>query len=222
MPLNIARNTGLAAHAGLQRARISALAGAARRAARLLEQQGRAGDRHLVHVNDAELAAIRGAYGPAGRAGRRNPVTGLESFAPGEDTATGAAPEDGRFVGSNPDGSGYSIWLPLPSAAQAQAAFDVPSGYTQIYEGDKGRLLLVRTNGMNHLAVVELSPVQDGSGWTVTSAHPQKGTRAIRGKLVWDAARNTTSSASGEPARFADPTETNPDQQDFRTTDQTE
>jgi hypothetical protein len=134
MPRNMARNTGLSAHSGLQRAHESALAGAARRAARLLEQQGRAGDRHLVHVNHSELAAIRGAFGPAGRAGRRNPVTGLESFAPEDDTGADEAADDGSFVGANPDGSGYVIRLPLTSATQAQAALNVLTGIPPMSE----------------------------------------------------------------------------------------
>jgi len=102
------------------------MVGVARRAARALAQEGCGGDKHLIHVNQGELRAIRHAFGPAGRAGRRNPVTGLESFAP--DDEAGAA--DDRFVGTNTDGSGYTMRLPLdavPADAAAVAEFNLAS-----------------------------------------------------------------------------------------------
>jgi hypothetical protein len=98
MPRNIGRNTGLSAHAGLQRARESALAAAARRAAASLAAQGVGGDRRLIHVDDQALGAMRAAFGPKGRPGRRNPITGLEQFAPEERDVAGtheSAPWDG-------------------------------------------------------------------------------------------------------------------------------
>src|SRR6185437_14755941 len=103
MPHNFRRYTGLFAHAGLQRARETALSASARRAAKVLEAEGDRGDRHLVHVNDSELQAIRHAFGPGGRAGRPNSVTGLESFAPEDEDSAEEAGDEGTFVGANPD-----------------------------------------------------------------------------------------------------------------------
>src|SRR6185312_6976318 len=60
VPDNMRRYSGIFAHAGLQRAKASAIAGAARRAAKALEAQGEGGDEHLIHVDDGELVAIRG------------------------------------------------------------------------------------------------------------------------------------------------------------------
>jgi len=122
MPTNVRRYTGVFAHAGLQRARESANAAAARRAAKLLEAAGERGDRHLVHVSDGELRSIRKAFGPGGHAGRRNPFTGLESFAPEDDNL--ATRTDRSFVGTNPDGSGYTIRLPREDIDPVAAGYE--------------------------------------------------------------------------------------------------
>jgi len=99
-----------------RRAEASAIAGAARRAAKALGAQGEGGDEHLIHVDDGELAAIRGASGRSGRAGRRNRVTGLESFAPEEEAIAGAG-----FMHTNSGESGNPMPLPLDRAT-AEAA----------------------------------------------------------------------------------------------------
>jgi hypothetical protein len=110
MPHHIRRYTGIFAHPGLQRAREQAHAAAARRAAKLLEAEGRGGDRHLIHVTDEELVAIRNSLGPDGKAGHRNPITGLESFAPEDDASTDSGIIDGF-------GDRYATGRPLQSAA---------------------------------------------------------------------------------------------------------
>jgi hypothetical protein len=110
MPRNFARHTGLVAHAGLQRARDSALAASTRRAAALLAEQGQGGDRHLIHVDEGKLATMRHAFA-RGRAGRRNPVTGLESFAPDEDMPAGDT-----LLDMTSDASGDSAPAGMPSS----------------------------------------------------------------------------------------------------------
>lgn len=118
MPRNVSRYTGLFAHAGLQRARESALAGNERRDAALLAAHGQRGDQRLVHVDDAKLAAIRDAFAPHRRTGLLNPVTGLESFAPDDEFADGGPNGDMSFAGSNSDGFDRDdSYLPGPIAA---------------------------------------------------------------------------------------------------------
>ena len=124
MPHNIRRYTGLFAHQGLLRAHQSAAAAATRRVASLLEAQGRGGDRHLVHVSDGELAVIRRAFGPRGHEGWRNPVTGLESFAPDDGDSINTEPIGGTFAGANSDGPSYTIRLPSDNFDPAAAGFD--------------------------------------------------------------------------------------------------
>src|SRR6185312_7646337 len=109
MPHNLRRYSGPFAHAGLQRARESAVAATARRAAKLLETQGLANDRHLVHVNDEELSAIRGAFGRNGGVGRRNPVTGLESFTPEGDASLEMLAHAGPIGGGIFDGAPHRV-----------------------------------------------------------------------------------------------------------------
>jgi hypothetical protein len=121
MPHHVRRYTGIFAHAGLQRAREQAHAAAARRAAKLLEAQGRGGDRHLIHVSDKELAAIRNSFGPKGHAGRRNPITGLESFAPEDD----ASAESGI---ADDFGDQYAVGGPSQSAAFNVLRSILPTG----------------------------------------------------------------------------------------------
>ena len=60
-----------------------------------------------------DFAKMRGSFRPDGRAGRRNPVTGLESFAPDEETDSEDAPQDGSYVGTD----AYDLASALPNAA---------------------------------------------------------------------------------------------------------
>lgn len=128
MPRNIGRNTGLSAHTGLQRARESALATAARRAAAGLAAQGQRGDRRLIHVDEETLDAIRAAFGPQGGAGRRNPVTGLEQFAPEEGEASSASEDMSRGAGVSDDdlGAAYNALTGIrPASQQPQSSIQL-------------------------------------------------------------------------------------------------
>lgn len=107
MPRNMARHTGLVAHAGLQRARESARADATKRAAKALARQGEGDDRHLIHLDTEKLALLRKGFA-GGRPGKVNLVTGLESFATDEDPV-----EDGdNSLPSDSSGSDYMAGSP--------------------------------------------------------------------------------------------------------------
>lgn len=121
---NVPRNTGFTANSLLLRAQATSRnpkAPLARHGA-ALAAQGQDGDKHLVHVNDDELAEIRRLFGHQGTGtGKPNPVTGLESFSPNFSPSS-YQPDALGFSPSNYNPVAQVLNDPGIAAARAQAA----------------------------------------------------------------------------------------------------
>lgn len=76
----------------------------------------------------------------------------------------------------------------------------VAKGYNQIVAGRRGRLLLVKKNGGDKVAVVELRPEDGGAFYSVVTAYISRG---AKGEVLWDAAHSHPVDHGGQPA-FAD------------------
>lgn len=67
----------------------------------------------------------------------------------------------------------------------ADLVADVAANFTAVHRGDRGRLILVRQNGRERAAIVELRPAEDGAHWTVTTAGLFRPEYLARKELLW-------------------------------------
>jgi hypothetical protein len=88
----------------------------------------------------------------------------------------------------------------------------VARDHDQVWEQPNGRLLLVKKNGGEKVAVVELKPSPDDKFYGVTSAYPASAGYAARGerKLLWDRAAYPAKE-SGAPSPYITPEAVNPE-----------
>ncbi|MBV6342989.1 hypothetical protein [Candidatus Magnetobacterium casense] len=80
-----------------------------------------------------------------------------------------------------------------------ELVLDVAQNYNQIRESAESRLLLVKRNGKDKIAVVELRPNEDGSFYGVTTAGVFRPNYADKKKLLWNRSAQPSTTKSELP-----------------------